>query len=91
MLLLETISIINLTKIETGHTTCSLILCIFLQVLGTDELNAYLNKYHLELDRHLEALVGRYVLRITFLIFNGKARKVDVSLFHFYHDGQKWG
>ncbi len=29
------------------------------QVLGTDELNAYLNKYRLELDPHLEALVGR--------------------------------
>ncbi|KAG5528513.1 hypothetical protein RHGRI_029260 [Rhododendron griersonianum] len=31
-----------------------------LQVLGTDELNAYLNKYHLELDPQLDALVGRY-------------------------------
>ncbi len=31
------------------------------QVLGTDELNAYLTKYHLELDPHLEALVGRFV------------------------------
>lgn len=31
------------------------------QVLGTDELNAYLNKYRLELDPHLEALVGRLV------------------------------
>jgi len=30
-------------------------------VLGTDELNAYLNKYQLELDPQLEALVGRYV------------------------------
>jgi casein kinase II subunit alpha len=30
------------------------------QVLGTDELNAYLTKYHLELDPHLEALVGRH-------------------------------
>eukprot|EP00268_Persea_americana_P054615 TRINITY_DN6274_c0_g1_i3.p1 TRINITY_DN6274_c0_g1~~TRINITY_DN6274_c0_g1_i3.p1 ORF type:complete len:161 (+),score=23.79 TRINITY_DN6274_c0_g1_i3:68-484(+) len=30
------------------------------RVLGTDELNAYLNKYHLELDPHLEALVGRH-------------------------------
>ncbi|PSS21241.1 Casein kinase II subunit alpha-2 like [Actinidia chinensis var. chinensis] len=29
------------------------------KVLGTDELNAYLNKYHLELDPQLEALVGR--------------------------------
>nr|GMD56772.1 casein kinase II subunit alpha-2-like [Ipomoea batatas] len=30
------------------------------QVLGTDELNAYLNKYHLELDPNLAALVGRH-------------------------------
>ena len=29
------------------------------QVLGTDELNAYLNKYNLELDPQLDALVGR--------------------------------
>ncbi|KAK3032908.1 hypothetical protein RJ639_034956 [Escallonia herrerae] len=29
------------------------------RVLGTDELNAYLNKYRLELDPQLEALVGR--------------------------------
>lgn len=34
---------------------------LFFQVLGTDELNAYLHKYHLELDPQLEALVGRYV------------------------------
>ncbi|KAL6993837.1 Casein kinase II subunit alpha-4, chloroplastic [Sarracenia purpurea var. burkii] len=31
------------------------------KVLGTDELNAYLNKYRLELDPHLAALVGRHV------------------------------
>ncbi|WRX30974.1 Protein kinase domain - like 10 [Theobroma cacao] len=31
-----------------------------LAVLGTDELNAYLNKYHLELDPQLDALVGRH-------------------------------
>nr|GLL38998.1 casein kinase II subunit alpha-2-like [Ipomoea trifida] len=30
------------------------------KVLGTDELNAYLNKYHLELDPNLAALVGRH-------------------------------
>ncbi|CAI9763049.1 unnamed protein product [Fraxinus pennsylvanica] len=30
------------------------------KVLGTDELNAYLNKYRLELDPQLEALVGRH-------------------------------
>jgi casein kinase II subunit alpha len=31
------------------------------KVLGTDELNSYLTKYRLELDPHLEALVGRFV------------------------------
>ncbi|KAL0377893.1 UNVERIFIED_CONTAM: Casein kinase II subunit alpha-4, chloroplastic [Sesamum radiatum] len=30
------------------------------KVLGTDELNAYLNKYRLELDHNLAALVGRH-------------------------------
>ncbi|KAF5797573.1 putative non-specific serine/threonine protein kinase [Helianthus annuus] len=29
-------------------------------VLGTDELNAYLNNYQLELEPQLEALVGRH-------------------------------
>lgn len=33
-------------------------------MLGTDELNSYLNKYRLELDPHLEALVGRFVFSI---------------------------
>jgi len=37
-------------------------------VLGTDELNAYLNKYHLELDPQLDALVGRYYLPFDFLL-----------------------
>ena len=30
------------------------------KVLGTDELNAYLNKYHLELNSQPDALVGRH-------------------------------
>ena len=30
------------------------------KVLGTQELHAYLNKYRVELDPHLEALVGRH-------------------------------
>ncbi|XLU41845.1 hypothetical protein S245_001155, partial [Arachis hypogaea] len=30
------------------------------KVLGTDELSAYLNKYRIELDPHLAALVGRH-------------------------------
>jgi len=39
------------------------------QVLGTDELNSYLNKYRLELDPHLEALVGRLVfILVVFVI-----------------------
>ncbi|KAL4570014.1 hypothetical protein LXL04_025663 [Taraxacum kok-saghyz] len=33
---------------------------VFARVLGTDELNAYLNKYQLELEPQLEALVGRH-------------------------------
>ncbi|KAL6573022.1 Homeobox protein HD-6 [Orobanche hederae] len=33
------------------------------KVLGTDELNAYLHKYSLELDPKLEALVGRHSRR----------------------------
>jgi hypothetical protein len=32
------------------------------KVLGTDELNAYLNRYRIELDLHLAALVGRLVM-----------------------------
>ncbi|KAK4426408.1 Casein kinase II subunit alpha-1 [Sesamum alatum] len=34
-------------------------------VLGTDELNAYLHKYRLELDPQLEALVGRRSISLT--------------------------
>jgi casein kinase II subunit alpha len=30
------------------------------RVLGTDELNAYLNKYRIELDPHFAALIGRH-------------------------------
>jgi len=30
------------------------------KVLGTDDLYAYLAKYHIELDPHLEALIGRH-------------------------------
>ncbi|KAL4591659.1 hypothetical protein LXL04_004629 [Taraxacum kok-saghyz] len=33
---------------------------VFARVIGTDELNAYLNKYQLELEPQLEALVGRH-------------------------------
>jgi hypothetical protein len=31
------------------------------QVLGTDDLNAYLSKYRIVLDPQLEALIGRYL------------------------------
>jgi hypothetical protein len=44
----------NSCSVETGGVD---------QVLGTEELNAYLSKYRLELDPHLEALVGRSVLK----------------------------
>ena len=37
---------------------------LYYQVLGTDGLNAYLNKYRIELDPQLEALVGRYSIPI---------------------------
>lgn len=30
------------------------------KVMGTDELNAYFNKYHISLEQHLEVLVGRH-------------------------------
>lgn len=39
-----------------------IILDLMCQVLGTDELNAYLNRYRIELDLHLAALVGRLVM-----------------------------
>lgn len=44
------------------RTICNVVTLVahmHFQVLGTDELNAYLNKYHLELDPQLDALVGR--------------------------------
>ncbi|GKD98989.1 casein kinase II subunit alpha-like protein [Tanacetum coccineum] len=39
---------------------CFAIFAIVGYVLGTDELNTYLQRYHLEQDPHLVALVGRY-------------------------------
>jgi casein kinase II subunit alpha len=33
------------------------------KVLGTDELYAYWDKYDLELDPHIEGLIGRYKIR----------------------------
>lgn len=49
-------------NVVVGHS--NLIKAIMFQVLGTDELNAYLNKYHLELDPQLDALVGRYLFQM---------------------------
>ncbi|GFP83919.1 casein kinase ii subunit alpha-1 [Phtheirospermum japonicum] len=40
------------------------------KVLGTDELNAYLSKYHLELDPQLDALVGRHSRKPWSRFFN---------------------
>lgn len=49
------------------------------QVLGTDELNSYLNKYHLELDPQLERLVGRYgFLNYTAFVFNSQLDKYSL-------------
>ncbi|KAL0350538.1 UNVERIFIED_CONTAM: Casein kinase II subunit alpha-2 [Sesamum radiatum] len=53
----QLVKIAGVTKI---FVLCASDLCYFPLVLGTDELNAYLHKYHLELDPQLEALVGRH-------------------------------
>jgi hypothetical protein len=55
-------------KVIPNCNCCSEIMGGHDQVLGTDELNAYLSKYRLELDPHLEALVGRSVLKLSQLI-----------------------
>ncbi|KAK6939707.1 Protein kinase domain [Dillenia turbinata] len=41
------------------------------KVLGTDELNAYLKKYHLLLEPQLEALVGRHSRKPWSRFING--------------------
>ncbi|CAN1193102.1 Casein kinase II subunit alpha-1, partial [Linum perenne] len=41
------------------------------KVLGTDELNAYLNKYHLVLDPQLDASVGRHSRKSWSKFING--------------------
>ena len=55
------------------------------QVLGTDELNAYLNKYLLELDPQLDALVGRYCSALcgifAFFAFKISILEIDVPCF----------
>ncbi|KAJ0555620.1 putative protein kinase CMGC-CK2 family [Helianthus annuus] len=51
-------SIWTLATIQSGLDPVSVTELI--QVLGTDELNAYLNNYQLELEPQLEALVGRH-------------------------------
>lgn len=40
---------------------CTILSMFLRQVLGTDDLYKYLEKYDLELDPHLEGLVGTYV------------------------------
>lgn len=44
------------------HTLMLVTVLLDNQVLGTEELNAYLDKYHLELDARLDALVGRFAI-----------------------------
>lgn len=62
------------------------------QVLGTDELNAYLIKYHIELDPHLAALVGRSVTDLVVV----KSRRnfllmiIFFSLYSFRHSRKPW-
>ncbi|KAJ0565485.1 putative protein kinase CMGC-CK2 family [Helianthus annuus] len=51
-------SIWTLATIQSGLDPVSVTELI--QVLGTDELNAYLNKYQLELEPQFKALVGRH-------------------------------
>ncbi|KAI8017345.1 hypothetical protein LOK49_LG04G00830 [Camellia lanceoleosa] len=48
------------------------------KVLGTDELNAYLNKYHLELDPHLAALVGRHSRKPWTKFINAENQRLAV-------------
>jgi hypothetical protein len=49
--------------VKVIHNSCSEVTGGVDQVLGTEELNTYLSKYWLELDPHLEVLVGRPVLK----------------------------
>jgi hypothetical protein len=58
----------SMCKVIPNCNCCAEIMGGCDQVLGTDELNAYLSKYRLELDPHLEALVGRSVLKLSQLI-----------------------
>ncbi|KAF5958320.1 hypothetical protein HYC85_005545 [Camellia sinensis] len=48
------------------------------KVLGTDELNAYLNKYRLELDPHLAALVGRHSRKPWTKFINAENQRLAV-------------
>jgi casein kinase II subunit alpha len=58
------------------------------KVLGTEELNAYLSKYRLELDPHLEALVGRHSRKPWSKFINADNQHLVVpevcKLEHFY-------
>uniref|UniRef100_A0A0D9VZC2 Casein kinase II subunit alpha n=1 Tax=Leersia perrieri TaxID=77586 RepID=A0A0D9VZC2_9ORYZ len=53
------------------------------KVLGTEALNVYLNKYHIELDPQLEALVGRlWIFSISFYAMITKIGSLHVKLWH---------
>ncbi|KAK4774426.1 hypothetical protein SAY86_009361 [Trapa natans] len=49
------------------------------KVLGTDELNAYLSKYRIDLDPHLAALVGRHSRKPWSKFINVDNRHLAVS------------
>ncbi|URE40574.1 casein kinase II [Musa troglodytarum] len=54
------------------------------KVLGTDGLNTYLNKYRLELDPQLEALVGRHSRKPWTRFINGDNQHLAVPEAHPY-------
>lgn len=53
------------------RTTCHCLRWTVLQVLGTDELDGYLQKYGIELDSQLEELVGRHSRKPWTKFING--------------------
>lgn len=62
------------------------------QVLGTDELNAYLNKFRIELDPHFASFIGRSVispklwslLSLALLLFCWDLHCVNLCIFYFF-------
>ena len=54
-----------------------LMLCVFpFQVLGTEELYEYLDKYQIDLDPRFNDILGRWV-DVTFSILGTDAKKVQ--------------